>query len=149
MVNNRGRSGQTTFCAIIVIFKRFRSGDIQIPQRLRDPKNNHCVQVCFSSAECFDSSAFKSKLPQKKNFNLHVGPIGPIFLDLRSKRSNLRSKLENLQLKKSKLSKNLLWQELMCLARWEYSLATLVLSHMSNVQHLKIISLLLTVISED
>ena len=48
------------------------------------------------SAECFDSSAFKSKLPQKKNFNLHVGPIGPIFLDLRSKRW---SKLENLQLK--------------------------------------------------
>ena len=74
---------------------------MRVSQRLRDPKNKHCVQVCFSSAECFDSSAFKSKLPPKKNFkdtqnnNLHVGPIGPTFLDLRSK----RSKLENLQLK--------------------------------------------------
>lgn len=44
------------------------ASEIRVLQRLRDSKNKHCVQVCFSSAECFDSSAFKSKLPPKKNF---------------------------------------------------------------------------------
>ena len=43
--------------------------EIRVLQRLRDSKNKHCVQVCFSSAECFDSSAFKSKLPPKKELS--------------------------------------------------------------------------------